>query len=389
MDLDFLNRRIGQEIPKKEVIKILESLSFKVKDKGEKLLVERPDFRTNKSISIQEDLVEEVVRIYGFDNIKPLMPFISMEPPADNLDQALDRKIRQILTLAGGSTEIYNYSFTGQKNLDILGTSAGDHYQLQNYFSEHQKFLRTTLFENLTINLEDNLRFYGEFNIFELGRVYLKEKGEHQAKKDSKEFLGRQPKMLAGLIVNDENVFLQAKGLVELLLANLEINYSYNNQSKCQINWLDNKSYLEIKAGDEVLGWLAELNNKVLSKLDVKKSVAVWQLNSAGLLKYTHESKKYQQLPKYPGIIYDFSILVPSKTAWADIRKEVMDVSKLIKRVELFDIYQKGKFGTDKKSLAFHVDFLDEKKTLTSEEADNLRDKIIDILKKKFKIEVR
>ena len=146
---------------------------------------------------------------------------------------------------------------------------------------------------------------------------------------------------------------------------------------------------MEIKSGNEVLGWLSEISPKVLNRLDVKKSVAVWQFNLASLLKYSQDNIKYQALSKYPGITYDFSIVVDDKINWADVRKEVLGVSDLIKRVELFDVYQKDKFGDGKKSLAFHVEFLDSRKTLVSEEADKLRDKIIIIIKKKFKAEVR
>ena len=390
LGLDFLEKRIGQAIPKKEVIRILESLSFEVKDKKDSLLVKPPQFRTKKDISLPEDLVEEVARIYGFDNIEPAMPMVAMEPPADNPSQALERQIKAILTQTCQATEIYNYSFTGQKNLTILGLDEKDYWQLKNYFSEDQKYLRKNLFENLIVNLEDNLRFFGSFSLFELGRVYLKETGEFQAAKDSQEFLAKQPKLLAGLMVGeDQAVFFKAKGLAETLLDVLEIKYNYSNKAKPAFKWLDNQAYLEILAGDQVLGWLSLLDRKVLNRLNLNKSAAVWQFSFEALLKQTQDSKKYWSLAKYPGMTYDFSVAVDQKLAWAQLRQEVLELSPLIKRVELFDLYQQGQFSSGKKSLAFHVDLLDETKTLTAQAGDSLKNQIINLLKKKFKAEVR
>ena len=395
LPLDFLNRRLGQVIPKKEVVKILESLSFAVQDQGEVLLVAPPLFRTKKDIAIPEDLVEEVARLYGFDNLTPQMPHVSLEPPVDNLELNLERKIKDILTQGCGATEVYNYSFIGQKNLDILGMAAAGHWELKNYFSEEQKYLRVSLFENLIANLEDNLRFFDQFNIFELGRVYLKEKGEYGVGPStslgmSKEFLAQQPKVLSGLMVGDgPEIFLKAKGLAETLLSGLSVSYDYNGQLKNPESWLEGARTLALMSGNESLGLIGLFDGRVLAKLGLNKTVAVWQLSLGGLLKFSRDNKKYRPLPKYPGMIYDFSVIVPQKVSWAEIRKTVGEVSALIRRAELFDVYQIKALGPDKKSMAFHVYLLDEKKTLNAGEAGSIKEKIVSLLKKKFNAEIR
>lgn len=390
LSYDFINQKIGSEIPKKDVLKILDSLSFKYSDKKGVLAIEPPSFRSVKDIGIPEDIVEEVARIYGYDNFEPHMPMVSMEVPQDNPELDLEEKIKNILILAGGATEVYNYSFTGQKNLEILGLKEAEHLQLKNYFSEDQKFLRISLFENLINNLTDNLRFFDAINIFELGRIYLDKTGEYAAGRESNDFLPKQPKILAGLyFAKGQNNFYQAKGLVETLLNRLGVGYDYNYEAQVPEVWLDKSAHLEIKSGDDQIGWLAQLSGKVLNKLELTERVAVWQFNLAGLLKNSNQVNKFKALPKYPGIRYDVSMAVPREIPWADIRTAVLETSNLIKKVELFDIFEKGNFGSDKKSLAFHVDFLDSQKTLASEDTDKLRDQIIQVLKKKFKAEIR
>ncbi|MBU1131122.1 phenylalanine--tRNA ligase subunit beta [Patescibacteria group bacterium] len=390
LDLDFLNRRIGQKIPKKEVISILENLSFQVKDNQEKLLVIPPSFRTAKDISIPEDLVEEVARIYGYDKIIPVMPLVSMETPAVNNELVIERKIKDILSQSLGAAEVYNYSFTSEKNINQLGLKIDDHLELANSISQEQKYLRQNLFENLVANLESNLRFFDELNIFEIGRVYLKEAGNFKFNNKSQNFLPRQEKYLAGLKLSagKEEVFYQAKGIIEIILKNLEVDFEFA-QGQAKIPWIDKNQYLEVRALGQIIGFVSKLNPRLLNQLEIKQAAGVWELNFNQLLKYAQDRKKYQPLPKFPKIIYDLSLIVPKAVLWENIEKEVYEASPLINKVELFDVYEIAMLGPDKRSLAFHVYFQSQDRTLEAREAEELREKIIKLLNKKFKAEAR
>ena len=392
LDLEFLNKKIGQEIPKKEVVRILESLEFEIKDNKESLEVKVPDFRSAKDISIPEDLVEEVARIYGYDNLTPQMPLVNMTPPEDNKALRVKKDLHDVLSLALGSTETYNYSFTGQKNLDLLGLKSEDHLELKNYFSEEQKYLRLSLFENLLFNLPLNLRFYDQINLYELGRVYTQAQGEYPTDPGKKSYLNRQERFVCGVYFykDQQQPFLKVKGLLETVLAYLRVDYQFQLGSKKDLpTFVDPERYLEIKAGESVLGWLAQLNKRVGEDLEAESGACLWQLNFELLVKHAQDKVKYQPLPKYPGMNYDFSIVVDYQAAWSEIRSEVMAISDIINRVELFDIFEDKKIGQDKKSLAFHVELLAEDKTLTSQEGEAVEKKIREVLQSKFKAEIR
>ncbi len=388
LDLDFLNKRIGQEIPKKEVINILESLSFQVEDKKDLLLVKPPTFRTPKDISLPEDLVEEVARIYGYENIKPLMPTVSMEPQEFNQERQIERKVKNILANICGLDEVSNYSFIGQQYLEPLGLKTRDHLELKNYFSQEQQYLRSSLLPNLIKNTADNLRFFKTFDLFELGRVFLNEAGEYKVGSQSKEFLTKQEKHLAGVSLA-KDPFYKVKGVVETVLKQLEVTYNFQPKESVTKPFVNPLKYLEVVVNDQAIGYLTELSSQLLKKFDLDQKIGYWEINFNQLLKYVQDNKKYQPLPKFPGIVYDLSISLSLKTSWADIRQEVLAVSPLIQRVELFDVYQVAKLGPNKRSLAFHICFSDSKKTLVSEEVDELRDKIVNRLAKKFRVEVR
>jgi len=387
-DLDFIRRRLGVAIDKKEVVRILESLHFKVLEKKEHFTVTPPDFRTKKDISLPEDIVEEVARIYGFDNIAPHMPLVSMEPQEFNNERLVERKVKSILADICGFTEVSNYSFMGARLIEPLGFDLKAHLEVKNYLTEDQRYLRTSLLPFLLKNTVDNLRFFKDINLFEIGRVFKNETGEYHIDATNKVFLSKQEKYLAGLSAGS-GVFYRIKGAVERLLENLAVDYKFHHEIKAMPKFLLPSRCLDIVVNDQIIGYLGELSNDVLAAYNINKPVAYFESNFHVLLKYLRDAKKYQPLPKFPGITYDISVAVADDISWLDIEQAVLAQSSLIKKVELFDIYQLAKFGPDKKSLAFHVYFLDSNRTLTSKETDLLRDKIIKILIKKFKAEAR
>lgn len=390
LGLDFLAKRLGKEIPKKEIIRILESLFFKVKDSGEVLKVAVPSFRATKDISLPEDLVEEVARIYGYDNIEPALPLADMNPAASASPAFYFlAKIKNFLAYGLGATEIYNNSLVSAAQIDLASGQKEKHLELANYLNPDQQYLRSSLLEGLLKNLEDNIRFSKSLNLFEAGRVFSSGKGDFAFDNSNKEFLCNQPLMLAGLLYGAQDPFLKVKGMVEQLLDHVDVAFNWNAKAKSPQPFLNPEAYLEITVGGEIAGWIGLDSPATQTKLNLRQSIALWQLEPDVLLKYSAERIKYLPSPKYPGMTYDFSVIVPEKSAWADIRGEVLNASPLIIRAELFDTYRISSLGADKKSLSFHVNLQDENKTLTSEEGDRAKEKISSALVKKFKAEIR
>jgi len=145
LDLNFLRMKIGMEIEKKKTIRILEDLGFKIKDKGEKLLVEIPTWRATKDISIPEDLVEEIARIYGYDNLKVSLPVFPVMPPERNELRILERKIKNVLFLEYGFSEVYNYSFISPEWYKKMGFEPENLIELDNPIAKDRPYLRNSL----------------------------------------------------------------------------------------------------------------------------------------------------------------------------------------------------------------------------------------------------
>ncbi len=354
LDINWLNQKIGVDISKGEIIEILKKLGFEVR--GSKVLkVKVPSWRATKDISIPEDLIEEVARIYGYKNIKPQMPLASIRPPEINETREFINKIKDLLASAG-MTEVYNYSFVNKEQLQRIGIDSSKHIKLANPLTREHTLLRRSLIPNLLNNIVTNQRNYDEIKLFEIGNVFFSAKeqspklGLVYARKESEKEIKQNYK--------NSNYF-KLKGMVDYLFSNFGIEGSY-----------------EIKeVGDNEKKNIGIKTNAVFCELDIEDLFIACK--KAGI-------KKYKPKNKFPFVYRDIAFVLDEKILYNDIRNEILAVDKLIKDVELFDLYLGEKLGEGKKNMAFHIAFLDENKTLSGDEVDKVQGKIVITLNKKF-----
>ncbi|PWB38475.1 MAG: phenylalanine--tRNA ligase subunit beta [Parcubacteria group bacterium] len=384
----LINQRFGSPIPTKEIKDILKRLQFGVNHRAGKFVIQVPSWRATKDISIAEDIVEEVARIYGYDNIAPTLPTVVLHEPSYDIASSTARDLRTYLAYAQSYTEVYTYAFTDVGWVPKLGLKLADHIKVKNAVSPEQSYMNLSLLPNLLKKAEENMRWYDHFKIFELQRVFDKNsKGTYHIDQQKNKFLPRQPMMLAGVElsrVSGEEAFLSAKGLIESLR-------DYFN-----IDWQSEKIDLpyaalayQIKYQDLALGEFGILDSKLFDSGPNKVMVAWWQLSFETLLKYINENKSYSALAKFPVIKRDMSIIVGQSVAWQDIESEIYKVSPLIKHLEPFDVFIGEAIGHGKRSIAYHLEFRSEERTLASDEIDDLMKKIISNLQKKFKADLR
>ncbi len=397
LDLNLLNKRIGTSFAKAmegkavKIVKILESLGFNVEKDESKLKVITPTWRATRDISIPEDLVEEVARIYGYDNLIPNMPRVAMEAPIINQERILERKIKTILSGSAALTEVYNYSFVGQEQLEKLGIDFSSHVKLANPIASHQTMLRQSLVPNLVENIKANQAKFNTISLFEIGSICLGIEGELQKNNKSKERLPYQEKRLSIIVAGSgkENVFSKVKGIVDCLLLSLDLAGDFTPIG-IKPNWADKNASANINAEDRNIGLIAKLDSKIINGLGVKKEAAVAEISLREILNLINVkgAKKYQEFAKFPPLIRDLAFVVNEEILYNDIRDEIVNFNDLIKSVELFDVYQGGALGINKKNLAFHIIY-QSNKTLTADEIDVLQKKLIKRLEEKFEAKIR
>ena len=138
-----------------------------------------PSFRATKDISIPEDIVEEVARIYGYDNLTPSLPQVTLRQPILDVEHDTAKSVRFYLALSQGYNEVYTYPFTDMFWVEKLGLKASQHLKMTNTLTQDLAYLNLSLLPNLLAKAEENLRFFKNFKIFELERTFDKSKKRH------------------------------------------------------------------------------------------------------------------------------------------------------------------------------------------------------------------
>ncbi len=391
VSFDFLNQRIGQPIEPKKAISILESLGFGVKKQKSGVSVTVPTWRATKDISIPEDILEEVARIYGYENIEPQMPAVVMERPEINKERELERKIKNILAYGFDLAEVYNYSFNSEEQLKKIGLSVDSHIKIANPLSNETTRLRTSLVPNLLINIADNERFFDDVRLFEVGSVYLKdEPGQRISdKKDGR--LPLQDKYVSAVIAerNEKKPFYTAKNIIEALFKQLRLDYQIKETKKFPAWGYSGKS-AAIFLNNKEIGQITELNSSLYPKLDINNKAGIFEFNLTNLVEFYSDEMVCQPIPKFPSIELDISMIIDKNILWREVKNLVLSVDKeLIKKITIFDVYEGKNIPAGKKSIAFRIEYRSDSKTLTMEEVQAVHNKVLKTLENKLGAQIR
>lgn len=394
LSLAWINDKIGQEIPEKQIINILEKLGFTLEQDGDNLSITIPTWRAAKDVSIREDILEEIIRIYGYDNIITSAPLVPLDVPEMLSERMLERKIKNILSGNLSLNEVYNYSFVGESQLMKLNLDFSNYLKLANPISDQQTILRQSLVAGLLGSVKINQFNFDEVRLFELGRVYFDTPGVYDKAGDDKERLPYQQKSLAFILSGKAgNYFLESKGIVENLIKQI---FAGAWETEFVIvedfpPYSDNKRSVRIRVNGRDLGLISTLSKEIAEKNSLKNETVVTELNFSELLALYEVCPliKYQATPKYPMISRDLAFVVEAGMMYNDLRREIKSFADLITEVELFDSYQGDKLGEDKKSLAFHIVYQSLERTLRAEEIDEIQARLISRLEEKFGAQIR
>ena len=393
VDFSWLKKKLGKEISRRDAINLLVRLGFGVTVNKNILAVTPPSWRAVKDVTIKEDILEEVARIIGYNNIPALAPTATMSLLPENHELQLERKIQDILSGAGGLHEVYNYSFASETLLSKLNFDASRHLRLANPISEQHVYLRQSLLPGLLQNVRLNQFNYQHFGLFEMGRIFLSLPGEYP--KDAKgDFLPYQGKRLGLMFAGPDGttVFSHAKGVLDLLFASLwpqaVLEFTALENAPA---WSQADQAATVYCGGKDLGVIGIVSSKLASSLGLKLSTVFIELNFQELLSlYTLlPARQYQETSKYPAIVRDLAFVVNEKVLYNDFWRVLADFHPLISRAELFDIYQGGALGEGKKSWAFHITYQASDRTLTAEEVDLIQTDLIQRCHSQFDSQIR
>lgn len=329
---DRLNQILGITIPEKHVVDILDSLNLSPKALNGIIHCEIPTHRND--LKIEEDLIEEVARMYGYNDFPKTLP--TGQIPTKQIpyfkDYRIDETVKHLMTAAGFS-EMYTYSLVSESDLSENDISSEHALRVDTPVSREYEYLRPNLKINLQKAVKWNKANYPMASLFELGKVYVGENIAH----------AKEEYHLAGISTGKS--FREVKGLLERLHEELGVPQDPSRS----IEILDEGVYFE--------------------------------LNYSNLLESRRQKKVFVPIAKYPPVIEDVALVVPEDIRTGDIIETIKSQSDLIVEVSLLDKYETTR--------TFHIVYMDRSKNLTNGEVTEIREKVLKAVKAKHKAELK
>lgn len=373
-----INDVLGTVIPNEEILNVFRKLGFSYKVNGETIKVTVPTRRLD--ISIKEDLIEEVSRIYGVDNIEGKLPIVPMRKGSYDKTQ---REIRNKM-IALGLKETLTYVLINDKEVKGYTLDKFEPLKLLDPITEDRNTLRYSMIPSLYKVYEYNkAREQKDISIFEIGKGFYK-KGEVYGE-DTKLCVLMSGKYSTGLNNNKTVDFYVIKGIAEEVLDYLGYSGRYSFMKQEMPKEMHPGQSAMINVNGSNIGMIGKIHPSV-----TKDDVYVLEINLDELFTKKVGKMKYKEFSKFPSINKDIALVVDKKSVSKDIEKVIKSAGgSLLTNIEVFDVYTGVGVGIDKKSIAYSLTFSDMKKTLTDEEINGLMDKIIDAVSKKCGAELR
>jgi phenylalanyl-tRNA synthetase beta chain len=385
LSVEAANRLLGTHLAQGEIKTLLESIEFSVSPDGnDGLSVLAPAFRVDVERAV--DLMEEVARLYGYNQIPTTFPHIT--PGGKISSPAL--KIRNIIkkTMMGlGFTEAVNYSFIAADASRSLSLPDGDDrhnaVKILNPLTDDQSVMRTVLIPGLLLSMARNLSKQAkDLRLFEIGKVFIQKEEKN---------LPEEIEMMAGLWTGDRFDsswhdkgtpcdFYDLKGAIEGLFNALHFqNLKFFKLPPDKCHYTRPGHSARIAVGDMEVGVIGEVHPQVLKNFDLKQTAIIFELNLDLLLPLAPDAIKAKPLPKYPSVSRDVTLIIDNAMETHAILEKISALNeKLVESIQLFDIFEGNPVPQGKKSISFRITYRSETRTLADDEINRIHKTIAD-----------
>ncbi len=390
--LSWLERRLGKRLSPDEIKHKMELLGYSITFNGDNMHVVVPTWRSTGDVSIQADIMEEVARMYGYENFEAEPITTTFDGAINQLDKDLERRIKEYLAIRCGMQEIFTYPWMEESYVNAVLQSTEGILSLSTPPSPAERFVRSSLLPNLCKAVVKNERYFDEFSIFETAQVFRDE--NYTSPYDPREKLPSQRKNVAGAFATTDKditaLFRKAKGVVEMMARYVHMEALTFKQAEKPV-WADNVVWLNIYRGDEKVGDLALLAKKVSMACGIKNmNVMLFQLDQDSLVPLKSRTNTFTHLAEYPMTDYDISLLVDGSVQWKDVAQTVRGIkSELLHGAAFVDEYRGKQVPAGKKSLTLRLAIGSKDKTLTSAEIEEVASGVLNKIAKRFGAELR
>ncbi|WP_099205510.1 phenylalanine--tRNA ligase subunit beta [Scatolibacter rhodanostii] len=372
-DKTFVDRYTGISISDKEIVKTLSALGFGVTLNNGAFDVKVPSWRSTKDVTMKADIIEEITRIYGYDNFDIQTTKTAIKPVRRSAANLCDNFAKDILVHNYHLHEVNSYIWYDSKKLKKLGIVPDQNVRLSNAMTPENEMIRSSMVPSLLTFVQENKGFAASFGIFEIGRVVQGLKEDKNCNERKK--LGI---VLFSKTEQEKDLFFRLREMLALLSSSIKHkNFSFEG-TEAKYDWQHPMNTAKILSDEKEVGFLSVIHPVVQGSLDKKACIVCAEIDMDTFAEeVSAEEIRYQQPSKYPGIDIDLSLWVPEGIFFADMEKAWQDTDKeLLKKVSLFDTFVDG----GKKSVTLRFSFQSQSKTLTREEVQPQTDAILEKL---------
>lgn len=401
VSIERVNRLLGMEVTIDQAADVLRRLEFEVAVEGEVIRATAPDHRLDISadpVVGQHDLLEEIARIIGYDQIPDTIMADEMPPQRENTAVLLEERIRDIL-VGAGLYEVINYRFTSRESEALLVPSGAasslpqaDYVEIANPAVSERDVLRHTLMINMLENAVNNARYQKTQQVFEIGKVYL----------GAGDLLPEEPLQLGILLTGPRSAswwdadgsagemdFFDLKAVVESLLHALHIS-DFKIERGTHSSLHPGRS-ANLLAADERIGSFGEIHPEVAARFKLTEAKVLYgEIAVEPLIRQHQRLHAIEALPTTPAVLEDIALVVNASTPASEVEAVIRQAGgRLLKDALLFDVYTGDPIPPGKKSLAYSLTYQDDRRTLTDKSAAKIRKKIIGAARHRLKAELR
>ncbi len=374
--LEWLDRRLGMRVPKETVERKLGTMGFEVTYTDDEMHVVVPTWRSTGDVGIKADIMEEVARMYGYDNFEPTTITTSFDGAINQLDEDLVRRAKEYLAFRCDMQEIFTYPWMSEEFVNALLPSTDGVLALSTPPSPEEKYLRSSLLPNICKAIVKNEHNFESFGIFEEAKVFL---DKDYTTEYPNEALPTQERHLgAAFVGRPENIsalFSRAKGVIGSMPRYTHMEpFTFEHKEKPY--WADEVAYLNVYLGDEHIGDIGLLSRKAASACGIKVLSAVLvELDMGKFVPFKSRTNRFSRMSEFPENTFDISFLIDDMTKWEEIKNTIIGKRQegdLLRDVLFVDEYKGRQIPEGKKSVTVRLVIASNEKTLTGPEIENV-----------------
>ncbi len=366
---EYVDRYTGINIENEKIVNTLSLLGFDCSLNNNVFNVKVPTWRATKDVTIKADIIEEITRIYGYDNFEIATTKSSLVPVRESVEKREERRTKDILVQRYALNEVHSYIWCDGKKYKKLGIDVEDNVRILNISTPENGTIRNSMIPTLLSFTYENRRYAESFGIFEIGRVV--------SGVDSDGLCIEKRKL--GVVLFDRNktekeLFFDALAMVKYITSALKHVEAEFENIEPEHKWQHPKNTVEILVGDEKIGTLCTLYPDNASKLDKNASAICFEIDMDDMAKVDISNILFDEPSKFPSVEMDLSVVMPDGKRFGDLKElwEKLNIAEL-KNASLIDVYESESI----KSITVRFEFSLAERTLTGEEVQAFMDKII------------